>query len=181
VDKKELPNENEEKKVTSKFLEIYSKIDKDKPTKENLKEIQEYVSETQNPSITLQRLSQNLTEHLINETFGANGMKIEPLLKGIDEMRNELGYSSSSTIEQLLIDEIILEFLRTYHMQLALTTFTTNKGIDLKNIKKFDELLNSAQARFHKSIQTLMKLRKSGVKLQINIATEGGKQVNLQK
>jgi hypothetical protein len=27
VDKKELPNENEEKKVTSKFLEIYSKID----------------------------------------------------------------------------------------------------------------------------------------------------------
>ena len=64
MDKKELPNENEEKKVTSKFLEIYSKIDKEKPTKENLKEIQEYVLETQNPSITLQRLSQNLiTNH----------------------------------------------------------------------------------------------------------------------
>jgi len=27
VDKKELPKENEEKKVTSKFLEMYTKVD----------------------------------------------------------------------------------------------------------------------------------------------------------
>ena len=162
-----------EKKTSSKFIEIFSKIDKEKPTKENLKEIQEYFPETKNPSITLQRLSQNLITNHFKKTFEASGANIEPLLGGVEKMRNELGYSSSATIEQLLIDEIILEFLRIHHMQLALTTFTTNKGIDLKNIKKFDELLNSAQARFHKSIQTLMKLRKSGVKLQINIATEG--------
>ena len=163
-----------EKKTSSKFIEIFSKIDKEKPTKENLKEIQEYVLETQNPSITLQRVSQNLTEHLINETFGANGMKIEPLLKGIEEMRNELGYSSSSTIEQLLIDEIILEFFRTHAMQLLLIGLTIKEGTQLRTIKKIDEQVSSAQNRMHKSTQMLMKLRKSGVKLQINIATEGG-------
>lgn len=170
-----------EKKTSTKFIEIFSKIDKEYPSEQNLKEIQQYLTEPQSPSLPLQRLSQNLINNQIEMTLEANGRKIEPLFRGIEEMMMELGYTSSSTIEQLLIDEIILEFLRTYHMQLALTTFTTKKWTDPKTIRIFDGLLNSAQARFHKSIQMLTKLRKSGVKLQINIATEGGKQVNLLK
>ena len=108
-------------------------------------------------------------------------MKLEALLTGIEEMRHELGYPSSSTVEQLLIEEIILEFLRMHHMQLLLTELTTQKGTTLRTLKQADDLVSSAQTRMYKSIQTLTKLRKAGIKLQINIATEGGQQVNLQK
>ena len=173
--------EPEGEKITSKFLEIYKKIDKENPSEQDLRNIQRYLSESNGPSISLQRLSQNITTNLIKKTFETSGMRTEPLLRGIDEMREELGYYSSSTIEQLLIDEIILEFFRTHHMQMLLTTLTSKKGVGLITIKRINDLVSSSQNRLHKSIQTFTKLRKSGLKLQINIATEGGKQVNVQK
>jgi hypothetical protein len=44
-----------------------------------------------------------------------------------------------------------------------------------------DSTMRTAQRRFYKTIQTLTRLRKTGINLQINIATEGGKQVNIKK
>ena len=81
---------------------------------------------------------------------------------------------AASTIEQLLIDEIILEFLRKHQMQLWLTTLTTGTKAELRTIKKASELASAAQNRFNKAVQALTNIRKAGIKLQINIATEGG-------
>jgi hypothetical protein len=201
-----MDNNNDKQQPSTKFIEIFSKVDKEYPSKKKLKSIQKYFSDNEGPLasgdsmspdlgdlrpspsrratseyLPLQRLSQNLISNQIKKTFKAGGMKIEPLDRGVEALRNELGYTTSSTIEQLLIDEIILEFFRKHQMQLLLTTLTTMKGTELRTIKKASELASTAQNRFNKAVQTLMNLRKSGIKLQINIATEGGKQVNLQK
>jgi hypothetical protein len=166
-----LSKENEKKAITSKFMEIYSKIDRENPSEQSLKDIQACVAEAQSAPTPLKSLSQNLTLTMIQKTFGAAGANVDHLLKGAEEMRAEMGYGGSTTIEQLLIDEIILEFYRTQAMQRLLTELTMTKGTALRTIKKIDDLASSAQNRFHKSIQMLAKIRKSGVKLQINIAT----------
>ena len=143
--------------------------------------IQKHISEKEGGFLTLQKLSRNLITNQISRTFTTSQELREQLDLGADELRKELGYTTASTIEQLLIDEIILEFLRKHQMQLWLTTLTAGTKTEIRHIKKISELANDAQKRFNNAVQMLAKLRKSGIKLQINIATEGGKQINLQK
>lgn len=176
-----MKKENENKEIAKKFLDIISKIDKEKPSEQNLRDIKENLSETQKTALSLPSISRNQIYHFIHNTPWLSGVKSEPVLKGIEEMREDLGYSGSSTIEQLLIDEIIQEFLRTNQMQTAMTALLTNKEAAFKTLRQCDLLLKSAQTRFHKSIQTLTNLRKSKINLQINIAKEGGQQINRQK
>jgi len=190
-----------------KFVEVFAKIDKEHPSEEDIKQIQAYLLESgdafapdnalallpasqptaqckedeENESLPLQKLSRNLISNQIKRTFTSSEAMREQLDQGADELRRELGYENASTIEQLLIDEIILEFLRKHQMQLWLTTLTTGTKAELRTIKKASELASAAQNRFNKAVQALTNLRKAGIKVQVNIATEGGKQVNLFK
>ena len=175
-----MDNDNKEIMSSAKFIEIFSKIDKEKPTDQELKSIQRYISENDSEYLSLQKLSRNLITNQINKTFTSSETLREKLNLGVEALRSELGYETSSTIEQLLIDEIVLEYLRKHQMQLLLTTVSTGTGTELRIIKKASELASAAQNRFNKAVQTLAKLRKEGKKLQINIATEGGRQINLQ-
>ena len=175
-----MDNDNKEILSSAKFIEIFSKIDKEKPTDQELKSIQRYISENDSEYLSLQKLSRNLITNQINKTFTSSETLREKLNLGVEALRSELGYETSSTIEQLLIDEIVLEYLRKHQMQLLLTTVSTGTGTELRIIKKASELASAAQNRFNKAIQTLAKLRKEGGKIQINIAAEGGRQINLQ-
>jgi len=175
-----MDNGNKEIMSSAKFIEIFSKIDKEKPTDQELKSIQRYISENDSEYLSLQKLSRNLITNQINKTFTSSETLREKLNLGVEALRSELGYETSSTIEQLLIDEIVLEYLRKHQMQLLLTTVSTGTGTELRIIKKASELASAAQNRFNKAVQTLAKLRKEGKKLQINIATEGGRQIKLQ-
>jgi hypothetical protein len=131
--------------------------------------------------LALQKLSQNLISNQIKKTFSTSEELRDDLAKGAEALRHELGYKSSSTIEQLLIDEIILESLRLHQIQLFLSELTTRPGTQLLTLKKVSDLASAAQSRFNKAVQMLTQVRKAGIKLQINIATAGGKQINLQK
>lgn len=166
--------EKKETTPSTKFIEIFSKIDKENPADKDIKRIEKYVSEKENGILPLQKLSRNLITYQINSTFTTNDTLKEKLTQGVEKLRNEMRYETSSTIEQLLIDEIILEFLRKYQMQLFLTVLSTGKRTELRTIKKASELASAAQNRFNKAVQILMKLRKEGKNIQINIATEGG-------
>lgn len=161
-------------KPNSKFVEIFSKIDKESPSEEKLKGVQQYLSENNTETLSLQRLSQNLISNQIKKTFSSSEALRNDLANGAEKIRYELGYTASSTIEQLLIDEIILEFLRMHQMQLLLSELSSRPGTQLLTLKKVSDLASAAQNRFNKAVQMLTKLRKAGIKLQINIATEGG-------
>ena len=158
-----------------------AKVDKEYPAEEELKEVEQYLSENRTEYLALQKLSRNLISNQIKKTFSTSEALRGDLTKGAEALRFELGYSVSSSIEQLLIDEIILEFLRMHQMQLSLSELTSRPGTQLLTLKKVSDLASSAQNRFNKAVQMLAKLRKAGIKLQINIAREGGKQMNLQK
>ncbi len=115
-------------KPNPKFIEIISKIDKEKPSEEELKEVELYLSENRTEYLALQKLSRNLISNQIKKTFSTSEALRDDLTKGAEALRFELGYSASSSIEQLLIDEIILEFLRMHQMQLSLSELTSRPG-----------------------------------------------------
>ena len=108
-------------------------------------------------------------------TFTTSEDMREQLDKGAEELRRELGYESSSTIEQLLIDEIILEFLRKHQMQLWLTTLTTGTKAEMRTIKKASELASAAQNRFKQGGAGADEYKEGGDKAADQYCDGGGK------
>ena len=170
-----------EKEITAKFMDVYGKINKEAPSKESKKELEAFFIENKEPSYAIHEFSKDHTNDMIDELYGRVTNVIGPLKRGVEEMRMELRYSNSSTIERLLIDDIILGFFRLRHMQMLLNSCMATSGTAEKKIRFADQMVSSAQRRFYKSIQTLNRLRKTGINLQINIVAEGGKQVNIKK
>lgn len=154
-----------EKEMTVKFLEEYNKATKEVLSKKSKEDLEVYFIEKKEPCTQIQAISKSMSQDLIKKMFGSTPLDIEKLQNGIEEMRNEMGYNNSSTIEQLLIDEIILEFLQMHNMQTALTGYIARKDTEDKKIRFINQMVNSAQKRFYKSIQTLTRLRKTGINL----------------
>ena len=105
------------------------------------------------------------------------------MLAEVDKLQKELGYASAPSLEQLLIDHILTVRLRLIDAENAYNQSVVNQSITLKQGTYRDNLLTSNQTRFLRAIETLARVRRlarNTPALQINIAREGGKQVNVQ-
>lgn len=96
----------------------------------------------------------------------------------IDQLSTKLGYETASPLERLIIDQILTCHIRLYLWEY----FYHNKIISpkyLENIEKFEKLVNSSQRQLFRSIETLTRVRKLGINIQVNIANLGDQQVNI--
>jgi len=100
-----------------------------------------------------------------------------------DKLKEELGYSTASPLERQIIDHILTVRLRLIHVENAYNRQVVNQSLTLQQGAYWDALLTSNQARFLRAIETLARVRRlarNTPALQINIAGDGGKQVNVQ-
>ena len=90
-------------------------------------------------------------------------------------------YDDASLMEKLLIEQIILCWMRMYIMDNAYTYNLMNEGsFSLDKAQYWERILSSTQNRFLRAIETLARIRKiTQATLQVNIAADGGKQVNV--
>ena len=93
-------------------------------------------------------------------------------------LRTELGYAEVLPVEKLLIDEIVLCWFRHYQAELKYTevqegTTTFAQG------GYWEKKLGATQRRYLRSIETMVRVRKllGGSMIQINVATDGGRQI----
>jgi hypothetical protein len=77
----------------------------------------------------------------------------------IEEMKSELGYQSSTFIEKMLIDEIVMRWLRLQVME-GDHKNATYKSHSLAEGMYYEKRLHLAQKRFLRSIDTLGKVRR---------------------
>lgn len=114
------------------------------------------------------------------------GFQASPALAAAVEARMlqitaSLGYAEASELERLLIDEVALCWLDHHRMAIAAAK-STSGALSVRDLERWERLLASKQARYLKAIETLARVRRL-LKLpavQVNIATEGGQQVNVQ-
>jgi hypothetical protein len=105
------------------------------------------------------------------------------MLAEVDCLKKQLGYESAPPLEQLLIDHILTVRLRLIYVEHNYNQCVVGQSITLTQGEYWDNLLTSAQARFQRAIETLARVRRlarNTPALQINIAREGGQQVNIQ-
>jgi hypothetical protein len=96
-----------------------------------------------------------------------------------DEMCDNLGYMTAPPIEGVMIEHIVLCWLRLAVAEMQFSAVESHGGT-LKQIEHHQRKVGAAQRRFTRGVESLARVRKlSRPSVQINVATEGGRQVNV--
>jgi hypothetical protein len=121
-------------------------------------------------------MAKHTAREMIREAAGKNQAVHEAMKQGYREIKAGLGYETSPMLEKLLIDAIVLCWLR---WTLTEYWYSKNTG-DSPTITQadyWDRHLNATQRRYVRAIEALARVRKMDLPpLQINI---GGQQVNI--
>lgn len=176
-------NEQEsiKKLLNQKYLEYYYSNTASTPNHTQLEEFRDLI---QKYPAFLWEDTANLTNRIIKEYLQDSGhdMTLRTLLsESVKNIKTQLNYEASTIIEKMVIDSITVSWLHLQHMEAIFTKSLNSHAFDDKDMKFWDQLLTSAQKRYHREVDSLVKLRKPGVNLQINIATNAGMQKIQQK
>lgn len=126
-------------------------------------------------------VTQSIRRQLIEKV--SFGVSRACLLAETDLLKQQLGYNAAPALERLHIDHILTVRLRLIHAETAYNQVVVNTTAGFKVCEYWDTLLSSSQARFLRAVEALARVRRlarNTPALQINIANQGGQQVNVQ-
>lgn len=161
---------------------IIDKTNKDNPKPRDVAQLKRMLQ----GSPQLWRVAGDFSEHAlwqITEDIDGTPFLIESVRAGVEKLKESLGYEASPPLEKLLINQASLCWLRLNmlertHWVKTCESHTSETGL------YWDRRLLNAQRRFTRACEALARVRKLSRNipaLQVNIATEGGKQVNVAK
>lgn len=99
----------------------------------------------------------------------------------VEAIRYNLGYDHAPEIERVLIGQVTICWLRLNLLEQEYTWFR-NETLTIDQAAFLERRLSAAQRRFLRAVETLARVRKvtrQTVALQVNIAADGGRQVNI--
>jgi len=103
------------------------------------------------------------------------------LEKYLPQLKKDLGYELAPAIEKLSIDGVAISWLRWQQIEYKYT-WQNRQGLSLNQAAYWDKSLTAAHARYLRALESLAKIRKLARRdpaLQVNIAAQGGQQVNV--
>jgi hypothetical protein len=171
-------------KIRSKFRELLDKTNKEHPRPQDVKALSDLLHDNQ--SLELWRTvysAGHFAEHTIIENAPAVPGVKECWRLRLSSLRKELGYVGAPMLEQLLIQQAALCWLKLNVIELQYSN-VMKQSITLTLGMYWEKRLTAAQRRFTRACETLARVRKLSRNvpaLQFNIAASGGQQVNLTK
>jgi len=101
---------------------------------------------------------------------------------GSKHICRSLGYDDAPEIERLLIDQVVLCWLRLNLLEVQYTAVRNQQTMTIDQANFLEKRLDYAQRRYLRACETLARVRKIARRtpaLQVNIAADGGQQVNV--
>jgi len=167
-------NPNEVKELWA----LLEKTDKKNPTKEDRQALFMFLTKYPQLWAYCGDLMEMSAHKLIEATSGAASLA-ESLTIGLVQMPHELARSTDGPLEKLLIQHIVLCWLRLGYIEYHYTAVTSESNQSMKQIDYWERRLNAAQRRYLRSIETLSRVRRLNVPaIQVNIASQQVNQVN---
>ena len=159
--------------------EIIGRTNTDDPNKKDVAELRRILAEDPFLWKVSGDLADVATLELINSQT-SNVFVRESVKRGLEVLRDSLGYGRSSAIEKLLIEQVVLCWVRLFLMELTYTSAWNRGSMAVAQAKFLESRLNHTQRRYLRACETLARIRRMGPRaLQVNIATAGGQQVNV--
>ncbi len=170
--------------IRSKFQELLDKTNKENPQLKDLKALAELLSGNRKLELWRDVASAGyLAELTVIENARATAAVKECWKHRLQALKKELGSEGAPLLEQLLIQQAALCWLKLNLVELAYSN-TMKQSITLTLGMFWEKRLSAAQKRFTRACETLTRVRKlsrTSPALQVNIAAEGGQQINLSK
>jgi len=170
------------KDEANKFLNLLSKIDNEKPDSKDLQEAEKMASN--NPSLWQVGMGHagSILAQFIDKLCPSKAQQL--ILK--TEMMNikeNLGYNTSDQAERLIIDQIMLSWAGMNYAEGRVHHLLTGDNYPISTGEYWQNNLNRYQNRYLKAIESLVRVRRlnKNLILQVNIATNDGKQINVNK
>lgn len=160
------------------FMELVRRCYKEKPDSKDLQALGDHLSKSPELFKQVFNLSAAVRNSLITAIAPKPVMKTA-LTSNVKNMRGELGYDQAPIIEQMLIDSIVLAWLRYQWVEHQVTELIgSDSTFELS--RHWDRKLTEAQRRYLRAVEALARVRKMALPaLQVNINTENGQQVNI--
>lgn len=164
----------------NEFLEVVKRAYVKKPSQKDLDELRKWINSYPELWKVIFDTAQVIERNFIQNMVGGEAIIIA-VQKNADEIRNEMGYSKASIMEQMLIDNIVISWFGVQYCNYQLIT-RMNCDEKIVLLEFWERRLSMSQRRYLHACETLAKVRRlmSGrPALQVNIAAQGGQQVNV--
>ena len=166
--------------LAQQFLDLYNGIDKENPDPAHIQAMRDMLCDHHDLWRTCGDLAQ-LAAATLTKRLEAFPHIAESLKCGWRAMKEELGYSMAPPLEKLLIEQVVLCSMHNY-LVAAEYNLVMTRSIPESSIDHWERRLSSAQRRYLGAIESLARIRKyarTSPALQVNIAADGGQQLNL--
>ena len=140
------------------FLAVSQQIDQANPDPGQLGHLRRLLAEHPDLWQVTADLAYEAALHLIDKLDSSHGVK-EALKQGWQALKNDLGYAQAPTLEQLLIDQVILSWLQLNLTQCHYTDITSQVQ-PLSTLNYWEKRLSAAQRRYLRACQALVQTRK---------------------
>jgi hypothetical protein len=161
-----------------RLVELCKLIDKSKPKESDLAEFRRMLRDYPDLWRSLGDMGRQAEYKLIN-SMNMPASSREAMQGGLDSLRRDLGYSAAPALERLLIDAVAVAWLRLQVLELK-HAHNTGQSIGIPQADYWDRTLSAAQRRYLRAVETLARVRRLlRPVVQVNVATEGGQQVNV--
>jgi hypothetical protein len=104
------------------------------------------------------------------------------LQKNVEELRRDLGYEEAASLEMMLIDNIVLAWLRYQYAEYRYLLHMDQADVSTPELAFCEQRVSVTQGRYLRACETLAKIRKLSLKnstFQLNLASHRGQQVNV--
>ena len=166
----------------TRFRALLDKTNKENPQAKDVRALAELLSGNRKLELWRDVVSAgHLAELTVIENARATPAVKECWKHRLQALKRELGYSEAPLLEQLLIQQAALCWLKLNLIELSYS-HTMNQSITLTLGIFWEKRLSAAQRRFTRACETLTRVRRwsrNTPALQVNIAADGGQQVNM--
>lgn len=170
--------------IRARFADLLIKTNKEHPRPADVKALATLLGDNESMGLwrTVASVARLAELTVIENASAVPGLK-ECWKHRLQALKNELGYDDAPMLERLLIQQAALCWLKLNLVELNYSS-VMKQSITLTLGVYWEKRLTAAQKRFARACETLARVRKlsrNTPALQVNIAADGGQQVNVAK
>jgi hypothetical protein len=162
----------------TELIALVDAVDKKKPDPKAVAELQSCLDTMPEFCLILGDTTSHLQRRLIERLSPSRSAQMAIQTRAT-AVRNGLGYEGATQLEQLLIDHAVLCWLRLQQVE-GTYAAAMDRSLSLSQADCWDRHLAAAHRRYLRACEALARVRRLvHTTLQVNIAAQGGQQVNV--
>lgn len=164
------------KEKRAEIKALIAETNKELAKPEALARLRQYLIEHPNELDYMGNLAIQVEGTIIRNNLRHSALLVTATEEYCEKMRNDLGYKTAPPLEKALIDHLVICWVRMHVCELQYEEYT--KGATLTVATFWENTLSATQKRYLRAVETLARIRKLGINIQINVG--GTQQVNNQ-